>query len=115
MILSLLLMFELTSWWLQQSCCTDHFYISGGTSVFLPFELPSYVSTVYACLNKVEYPFGVACMSLSDGVSEPAPMKQLSTGGVTSSSILLDSMSCKEENEIYLEIYFPQWSVCDEI
>ena len=54
-------------------------------------------------------------MSLLDGVSEPAQMKQLSTGGVTSSSILLDSMSCKVENEKYLEIYFPQRSVCGEI
>ena len=41
-------------------------------------------------------------MSLSDGVSETARMKQLLTGGVASSSILLDSMSCKVENEIYL-------------
>ena len=75
-------------------------------SFFLPFEPPSYVpqqvfSTVSACFNKVEYPFVVACMSLSDDESEPEQMNQLSTGGVTSSSILLDSMSCKVENEIY--------------
>ena len=40
-------------------------------------------------------------MGLSDGVSEPAQMKEMSIGGVTSSSILLDSMSCKVENYIY--------------
>ena len=69
-------------------------------------------STVSVCFNKVKYPFGVTCMSLSDGVSEPAHMMQLSTGGVTSSSILLGSMSCKVENEIYLEMYFPQTTEC---
>ena len=54
-------------------------------------------------------------MSFSDVVSIPAHMKLFSTGGVTSSSILLDSMSGEVENEIYLEIYFPQRNVCGEI